>query len=106
MFDVGFWELLLIAVLGLVVLGPERLPRVARTIGLWAGRARGYVRQLSQELDRELQTSELKRELEQANTSLRDMQQGVNKTLNDPKSLISDKPDPDKPDKDTSDKAE
>ncbi|MGB1580087.1 MAG: Sec-independent protein translocase protein TatB [Nevskiales bacterium] len=83
MFDIGFWELLLIAVLGLLVLGPERLPRVARTVGLWAGRARGYVRQLSQELDRELQASELKRELDEANTRLSEVQQDMRKRLDE-----------------------
>lgn len=109
MFDIGFWELLLIAVLGLLVLGPERLPRVARTVGLWAGRARGYVRQLSQELDRELQTSELKREMQRANNRLRDMQQGVSQAVQDPQSLVNDKPASEqdhKPDPDSSGKAE
>ena len=96
MFDIGFWELLLIAVLGLLVLGPERLPRVARTVGLWAGRARGYVRQLSQELDRELQASELKRELDEANTRLRDVQrdvrQNLSKRLDEPQAPADKKP--------------
>ncbi|MDX1496713.1 MAG: Sec-independent protein translocase protein TatB [Salinisphaeraceae bacterium] len=96
MFDIGFWELLLIAVLGLLVLGPERLPRVARTVGLWAGRARGYVRQLSQELDRELQASELKRELDEANTRLRDVQrdvqQNLSKRLDEPQAPADNEP--------------
>lgn len=70
MFDIGFWELLLLFVLGLVVLGPERLPRVARTVGLWAGRARGYVRQLSAEIDRELKTEELQKQFREANQAV------------------------------------
>lgn len=71
MFDIGFWELLLIAVIGLVVLGPERLPRVARGLGLWAGRARAYVRQLSAELDREIQSEELRRNLQESQQAIK-----------------------------------
>lgn len=64
MLDVGFSELLLLAVIGLLVLGPERLPKVARTVGYWAGRARGYVRQMTAELDREVQRAEMKQYVE------------------------------------------
>lgn len=64
MLDVGFSELLLLAVIGLLVLGPERLPKVARTVGYWAGRARGYVRQMTTELDREVQRAEMKQYVE------------------------------------------
>lgn len=53
MFDVGFSELLLCFVVALVVLGPQKLPAVARTLGRWTGRARSYVRTLSAELERE-----------------------------------------------------
>ncbi len=59
MFDIGFWELLFIFVLGLLILGPERLPRVARTVGLWTGRARGMVRRLQREIEREVTLAEL-----------------------------------------------
>jgi Sec-independent protein translocase protein TatA len=40
MFDVGFWELVVIAVVALIVIGPERLPKAARVAGMWLGRAR------------------------------------------------------------------
>ena len=43
MFDIAFSELLLIGVVALVVIGPERLPKVARTVGLWAGKARYFI---------------------------------------------------------------
>jgi sec-independent protein translocase protein TatB len=66
MFDVGFSELLLLAIIGLLVLGPERLPKVARTVGFWAGRARGYVRQMSTELEREVQRSEMQKHIDDA----------------------------------------
>ena len=54
MFDVGFWELAVIFVVGLLVLGPERLPKVAHQMGQWAGRARRMARMLSTQLQDEL----------------------------------------------------
>ena len=60
MFDVGFSELLVIAIAALVVIGPERLPKVARTIGLLFGRAQSYVKAIKTDIGRELQLDELK----------------------------------------------
>jgi len=60
MFDVGFVELLLIGVVALIVVGPERLPRLARTAGMWVGRARRAVSAVKEEIDRELRAEELK----------------------------------------------
>ena len=54
MFDVGFWELALIFMLGLIVLGPEKLPRIAAQIGRWVGRARRTATQLRYQLEREI----------------------------------------------------
>lgn len=54
MFDVGFWELAIIFVVGLLVLGPERLPRVAAQVGQWAGKARRMARMLSTQLQDEM----------------------------------------------------
>ena len=59
MFDIGFWELVLIAVVALVVIGPERLPKVARIAGLWVGRARRTLASVKDEIDRELKAQEL-----------------------------------------------
>ncbi len=53
MFDIGFSEVLLIFGLALVVLGPDKLPQVARTIGRWAGRARAMARQFRDQLESE-----------------------------------------------------
>jgi len=71
MFDVSFTELLLVALVALLVLGPQRLPEVARGAGRMLGRLRGFVANVKQDLDRELHTHELselrrlKEELEQ-----------------------------------------
>ena len=63
MFDIGFAELLVIAVVALLVIGPERLPRVARTAGMWVGRARRFVSSVKADIDRELAADELKKAL-------------------------------------------
>jgi sec-independent protein translocase protein TatB len=61
MFDVGFFELLLIGVVTLLVVGPERLPKLARTAGLWLGKARSMVASVKADIDRELAADELKK---------------------------------------------
>jgi sec-independent protein translocase protein TatB len=71
-FDIGFSELLLIAIVALVVLGPERLPKAARFAGLWVRRARNQWDSVKQELERELEAEELKRNLQSVQSSLRD----------------------------------
>ena len=72
MFDVGFTELLVIAVVALLVLGPERLPRAARLAGLWVRRARAQWYSVKAELENELADEELKRSLRQARDDLDD----------------------------------
>jgi sec-independent protein translocase protein TatB len=61
MFDIGFSELLLIGVVALVVIGPERLPRVARTLGHLFGRLQRYVSQVKSDINREMDLAELQR---------------------------------------------
>ena len=65
MFDVGMWEITLIFVLLLVVVGPERLPKLVRTIGLWVGKARSIVASVKAEVEQELKVEELKRSIAQ-----------------------------------------
>ena len=60
MFDISFVELLLILVVALVVIGPERLPRVARTMGFWVGRARSVFNSVRRDIEREARLDELK----------------------------------------------
>ncbi len=60
MFDIAFSELLIIGVIALLVIGPERLPKVARTAGSWLGRLNRYVAQVKQDIDRDMQLEELR----------------------------------------------
>ncbi len=55
MFDVGFWELVLLFGIGLAVLGPERLPKVASQVGRWVGQARSMASQLSNQIRQEIE---------------------------------------------------
>ena len=71
MFDVGFSELLVIAVVALLVLGPERLPKAARFAGLWVRRARAQWNSVKAEFERDLADDELKRTLRETQESLR-----------------------------------
>ena len=61
MFDIGFSELLVIGIVALVVIGPEKLPRVARTVGHLAGRLQRYVSDVKSDINREIELDELKK---------------------------------------------
>ncbi|MDP2788013.1 MAG: Sec-independent protein translocase protein TatB [Pseudomonadota bacterium] len=61
MFDIGFTELMLIGIVALIVIGPERLPKVARTAGQWLGRLNRYVSQVKQDIDRDIKLEELRK---------------------------------------------
>lgn len=77
MFDVSFSELLTIGVVALLVIGPERLPRVARTAGLLIGRMQRYVGSVKADLHREMQLDELRRLQQDVQESARTMEQSV-----------------------------
>ena len=61
MFDVGFSEMLVIGLVALIVIGPERLPRVARTLGILAGRLQRYVADVKADINREVELEELRK---------------------------------------------
>src|ERR1700735_697213 len=71
MLDVGFSEILLTSAIALIVLGPERLPQVARQVGNWMGRARAMARQLSEQLEREVSAEELLKTQNKTSPSVR-----------------------------------
>ena len=60
MFDVGMLELFLVAVVALLVVGPERLPKLARTAGMWLGRGRRFISSVKDDIDREMKADELR----------------------------------------------
>jgi sec-independent protein translocase protein TatB len=81
MFDVGFWELLVIGVIALVVVGPERLPGMMRTAGLWVGRARAAFYSIRDEVEREVNAQGL-RDTERA------IRENVQTTIDDTRSTV------------------
>jgi sec-independent protein translocase protein TatB len=83
MFDVGFSELLIIAVVALLVLGPERLPKAARLAGLWVRRARAQWYSVKSELERELAQEDLKRQLSEPLDALKPQMQALQQQLRD-----------------------
>jgi len=60
MFDVGLLELMLVGIVALLVVGPERLPKLARTAGMWLGRGRRFIGSVKEDIDRELKADELR----------------------------------------------
>jgi len=84
MFDLGFWELCLIAVVALLVFGPEKLPGIARSAGQWVGRIRRYITTVKQEVDRELQLQEIRDTIQQSDqNSLHEFIEETKTGLND-----------------------
>jgi sec-independent protein translocase protein TatB len=78
MFDIGFSELLVIAVVALLVIGPERLPKVARTAGHLLGRLQRYVNDVKADIQREMELEELKKLRSQFEDAARSVQDSVN----------------------------
>jgi sec-independent protein translocase protein TatB len=77
MFGIGFPEFLIIGVVALIVLGPERLPRVARAAGVWMGRAQRYVADVKADIQREMELSDLKKLKEQVEQAGREVENTI-----------------------------
>ena len=80
MFDIGFWELLLIGIVALVVVGPERLPEVARSAGVYVAKFRRFVAGVKSDIDAELETGELKKILGDQRDQIRELKDIVDTT--------------------------
>ena len=97
MFDIGFAELVLLMLVGLLVLGPEKLPRVARDAGLYLRKARRAWNQMRHSIEQELDASEMRKALEEtqesAQTAVDELKQSIN-----PESSISSTSETDKED--------
>jgi len=70
MFDVGFFELCLIGLVSLLVIGPEKLPKVARIVGFWLGKTRSVVATVKEELKEELKEEELRQLIQEQQKQL------------------------------------
>src|SRR5262252_10650176 len=77
MFDVGFSEILVIAVVALIVIGPERLPKTARTLGHLFGRLQRYVNEVKADINREMELDELRKLKQQVQGAAQDLKQSV-----------------------------
>lgn len=95
-FDIGFLELVTIMVIALIVIGPERLPGVARKVGLWVGKTRRFIGTVKADIDREIAADELKRVLreqakvdevheiiEETKDAVRDAKDGIEQARDD-----------------------
>ena len=78
MFDVGFLEILVIGIVSLIVIGPERLPAVARTVGTWVGKAQRFVRGVKSDFASELQSGDLKKIIGDQNDQISELRSLVN----------------------------
>jgi sec-independent protein translocase protein TatB len=92
MFDIGFSELVLTALVALIVFGPEKLPKAARTAGLWIGRFRRVLTDTRREIERELGADEVRRQLhnESIMKSLNETPQAIQRVLNETVETVKD----------------
>lgn len=90
MFDFSIGEIGLIGVVALVVLGPERMPKVARTIGEWIGKAQRYVNEVKSDINREIELADLKKLQEEARSAAQSLQSSVQGLQSDLSRVASD----------------
>jgi len=83
MFDIGFSEILVIAVVALVVIGPERLPKTARTLGLLFGRLQRYVNEVKADISREMELDELRKLQREMQGAAHEFEQSVKSAADD-----------------------
>ena len=91
MFDIGFFEIIFIMVIALLVVGPERLPRIARTAGLWVGKMRGFVSSIKADIDKELAAEELKKVLAKQ-AAVPELEELIDKVTGNPLASTESKP--------------
>src|SRR6266850_2007426 len=81
MFDIGFSELLVIGIVALIVIGPEKLPRMARTVGILAGRLQRYVSDVKADINREIELEDLRKMRDSMQQAATDFQSSVQSEL-------------------------
>lgn len=90
MFDIGFSEIVVIAVVALIVLGPERLPKAARTLGHLFGRLQRYVNEVKSDISREMELEELRKVQQEVKSAAREFEQSVTTAAQDVESGVRD----------------
>jgi sec-independent protein translocase protein TatB len=88
MFDIGFSEILVIGVVALIVIGPERLPKVARTLGHMFGRLQRYVNEVKADINREMELDELRKLHSQVQSAARDIEHSVSHAVHEVESGV------------------
>src|SRR5438128_10736538 len=88
MFDVAFSEIVVIAVVALIVIGPERLPRVARTLGHLFGRLQRYVNEVKADISREMELDELRRLRQEVKGAASELERSVQSVASDFQSSV------------------
>jgi sec-independent protein translocase protein TatB len=88
MFDIGFSEILVVGFVALIVIGPERLPKVARTLGHMFGRLQRYVNEVKADINREMELDELRKLQSEVHSAARDIEQSVTKAAHDVQSGV------------------
>ena len=81
MFDFGFSEMVIVAIVGLVVLGPERLPKVARQAGQWLGKLQRYVADVKSDINRQMELDELRKLQSEVTGAARDLETSLKSTI-------------------------
>ncbi len=90
MFDIGMTEMMVIAVIALLVIGPERLPEVASKVGGWIGKAKAFVSSTKADIEREFQASEMKNILSEQQQEIEELRKMVSSTQEELKSSVDD----------------
>lgn len=86
MFDIGFSEMVIVAVVGLIVLGPERLPKVARQAGQWLGKLQRYVADVKSDINRQMELEDLRRLQTEVTGAARELHSTLKSTLSETQS--------------------
>jgi len=89
MFDIGILEIVLIAVVALLVIGPERLPAVARTVAFWLGKVRRFVISVQEDFNRELTKSEELKKLLEEQSKIRDVHEIIEQSVDETRKTVS-----------------
>lgn len=94
MFDIGFGELVLVSVIALLLFGPDKLPIVARTLGLWWGRIRYHLQAAKKDFDREVGVDEIRRQLhnEQVMRQLGESDEAIRRIMKESEEIASQAP--------------